>query len=73
MSAVLSMRSRDVAVSDHDSHDLVLGHSAGWADAINRGRLVAPTEATVPIPGQATCVNCATPSSGRRSSVKTVP
>src|SRR5467141_349342 len=52
MSAVLSMRSRDVAVSDHDSHDLVVGHSAGWADAIKRARLVAPTEATVLLQGE---------------------
>jgi transcriptional regulator with PAS, ATPase and Fis domain len=52
MSAVLSMRSRDVAVSDHDSHDLVVGHSAGWADAIKRATLVAPTEATVLLQGE---------------------
>src|SRR3977135_3646546 len=52
MSAVLSMRSRDVAVSDHDSHDLVVGHSAGWADAIKRAMLVAPTEATVLLQGE---------------------
>ena len=52
MSAVLSMRSRDVAVSDHDSHDLVVGHSSGWADAIKRATLVAPTEATVLLQGE---------------------
>src|SRR6266446_3204942 len=52
MSAVLSMRSRDVAVSNHDSHDLVVGHSAGWADAIKRATLVAPTEATVLLQGE---------------------
>src|SRR5580765_1244688 len=52
MSAVLSMRSRDVAVSDDDSHDLVVGHSAGWADAIRRATLVAPTEATVLLQGE---------------------
>src|SRR6476660_4510214 len=52
MSAVLSMRSRDVAASDHDSHDLVAGHSAGWADAIKRATLVAPTEATVLLQGE---------------------
>jgi transcriptional regulator with PAS, ATPase and Fis domain len=46
------MRSRDVAVSDHDSHDLVVGHSAGWADAIKRATLVAPTEATVLLQGE---------------------
>src|SRR5258707_7884611 len=52
MSAVLSMRSRDVAVSNHDSHELVVGHSAGWADAIKRAALVAPTEATVLLQGE---------------------
>ena len=52
MSAVLSMRSRDVAVSDHDSNDLVVGHSAGWADAIKRATLVAATEATVLLQGE---------------------
>ena len=52
MSAVLSMRSRDVAVSDHDSNDLVVGHSAGWVDAIKRATLVAPTEATVLLQGE---------------------
>jgi transcriptional regulator with PAS, ATPase and Fis domain len=52
MSAVLSMRSRDVAVSDHDSHDFVVGHSSGWADAIKRATLVAPTEATVLLQGE---------------------
>ena len=52
MSAVLSMRSRDVAVSGHTSHDLVVGHSAGWADAIKRATLVAPTEATVLLQGE---------------------
>ena len=52
MSAVLSMRSRDVAVPDHDSKDLVFGHSAGWVDAIRRATLVAPTEATVLLQGE---------------------
>src|SRR5260221_1319649 len=52
MSAVLSMRSRDVAVSDHDSNDLVVGHWAGWADGIKRATLVAPTEATVLLQGE---------------------
>ena len=52
MSAILAMRSRDVAVSDHDSHDLVIGHSAGWADAVKRATLVAPTEATVLLQGE---------------------
>ena len=52
MSAILAMRSRDVAVSDHDTHDLVVGHSAGWADAIKRATLVAPTEATVLLQGE---------------------
>ena len=52
MSAVLSMRSRDVAVSDPDSNDLVVGHSAGWVDAIKRATLVAPTEATVLLQGE---------------------
>jgi len=52
MSAVLSIRSRDLAVSDHDSHDLVVGHSVGWADAIKRATLVAPTEATVLLQGE---------------------
>ncbi len=31
-----------------------------------------PPRRFCPIPGQATCVNCATPSNGRRSSLKTV-
>jgi transcriptional regulator with PAS, ATPase and Fis domain len=52
VSAVLSMRSRDVAVSGHDSNDLVVGHSAGWVDAIKRATLVAPTEATVLLQGE---------------------
>src|ERR1700682_287030 len=52
MSAVLSMTPRDVAVSADDSHDLVVGHSAGWADAIKRATLVAPTEATVLLQGE---------------------
>src|SRR5712671_7392959 len=52
MSAVLSMRSRDVAASNHDSSDFVVGHSAGWADAIKRATLVAPTEATVLLQGE---------------------
>src|SRR5258708_8364317 len=52
MSAVLSMRSRDVAASEHDSDGFVVGHSAGWADAIKRATLVAPTEATVLLQGE---------------------
>ena len=52
MNAVLSMRSRDVTLSDHDSNDLVIGHSAGWVDAIKRATLVAPTEATVLLQGE---------------------
>jgi len=53
VSAVLSMRSRDIAVSEHhDSNDLVVGHSAGWVDAIKRATLVAPTEATVLLQGE---------------------
>ena len=53
MSAVLSMRSRDIAVSEHhDSNHLVVGHSAGWVDAIKRATLVAPTEATVLLQGE---------------------
>ena len=52
MSAVLSMRSRDVTLSDHDSNDFVIGHSAGWVDAIKRATLVAPTEATVLLQGE---------------------
>jgi transcriptional regulator with PAS, ATPase and Fis domain len=52
MSALLSMRSRDVAPSEIDSADFVVGHSAGWADAMKRARLVAPTEATVLLQGE---------------------
>jgi len=52
VSAVLSMRSRDVAVSDYDSNDLVVGLSAGWADAIKRATVVAPTEASVLLQGE---------------------
>jgi transcriptional regulator with PAS, ATPase and Fis domain len=53
VSAVLSMRSRDIAVSEHhDSNDLVVGHSAGWVDAIRRATLVASTEATVLLQGE---------------------
>jgi transcriptional regulator with PAS, ATPase and Fis domain len=52
VSAVLSMRSRDVTLSDHDSNDFVIGHSAGWVDAIKRATLVAPTEATVLLQGE---------------------
>ena len=52
MSAVLSMRSRDVTLSDHDSNDFVIGHSAGWVDAIKRATLVAPTDATVLLQGE---------------------
>jgi transcriptional regulator with PAS, ATPase and Fis domain len=47
------MRSRDIAVSEHhDSNHLVVGHSAGWVDAIKRATLVAPTEATVLLQGE---------------------
>src|SRR5258705_7828067 len=46
------MRSRDVAVSYHYSNDLVIGHSAGWAGAVKRATLVAPTEATVLLQGE---------------------
>jgi len=46
------MRSRDVTLSDHDSNDFVIGHSAGWVDAIKRATLVAPTEATVLLQGE---------------------
>ena len=52
MSALLSMRSRDVLLSDSDSTDFVVGHSAGWANAMKRARLVAPTEATVLLQGE---------------------
>ena len=52
MSALLSMRSRDVAPSEGDSVDCVIGHSARWADAMNRARLVAPTDATVLLQGE---------------------
>src|SRR6185295_14774026 len=52
MSALLSMRSRDVAPSESDSVDCVIGHSARWADAMNRARLVAPTDATVLLQGE---------------------
>src|SRR4029077_2991557 len=52
MSALLSMRSRDVAPPEGDSVDCVIGHSAGWADAMKRARLVAPTEATVLLQGE---------------------
>src|SRR6478672_773041 len=46
------MRSRDYAVADHDSDGFVVGHSAGWADAIKRATVVAPTEATVLLQGE---------------------
>jgi len=46
------MRSREVLLSEGDSADFVIGHSAGWADAMKRARLVAPTEATVLIQGE---------------------
>jgi transcriptional regulator with PAS, ATPase and Fis domain len=52
MSALLSMRSREVLLSEGDSADFVMGLSAGWADAMKRARLVAPTEATVLIQGE---------------------
>lgn len=52
MSALLSMRSRDVAPSERDSDRFVVGHSAGWADAMKRATLVAPTEATVLLQGE---------------------
>jgi transcriptional regulator with PAS, ATPase and Fis domain len=52
MSALLSMRSREVLLSEGDSADFVIGQSAGWADAMKRATLVAPTEATVLIQGE---------------------
>jgi transcriptional regulator with PAS, ATPase and Fis domain len=52
MSALLSMRSRDVVPSEIHLADFVIGHSAGWADAMKRARLVAPTEATVLLLGE---------------------
>jgi transcriptional regulator with PAS, ATPase and Fis domain len=52
MSALLSMRSCDVALSESDSSGFVVGHSAGWADAMKRATLVAPTEATVLLQGE---------------------
>src|SRR5882762_1397602 len=52
MSAILSMRSRDVALSESHSGDRVIGHSAGWADAIKGATQVAPTEATVLLQGE---------------------
>jgi len=52
VSAILAMRSRDTAPSDHDSDGFVVGHSAGWADAIKRATLVASTEATVLLLGE---------------------
>src|SRR5438094_1692566 len=52
MSALLSMKSRDVVLSESDSADCVVGQSAGWADAMKRARLVAPTEATVLLQGE---------------------
>jgi transcriptional regulator with PAS, ATPase and Fis domain len=52
MSALLSMRSREVVPSESDSPDFVVGHSAGWADAMKRATQVAPTEATVLLQGE---------------------
>jgi transcriptional regulator with PAS, ATPase and Fis domain len=52
MSALLSMRSRDVVPSEIHLAAFVIGHSAGWADAMKRARLVAPTEATVLLQGE---------------------
>jgi two-component system response regulator AtoC len=52
VSAILAMRSRDTAPSEDDSDGFVVGHSAGWADAIKRATLVAPTEATVLLQGE---------------------
>jgi two-component system, NtrC family, response regulator AtoC len=46
------MRSRDTAPAEHDSDGLVVGRSAGWADAIKRATLAAPTEATVLLQGE---------------------
>src|ERR1700726_553722 len=46
------MRSRDTTPSEQDSDGFVGGHSAGWADAIKRATLVAPTEATVLLQGE---------------------
>jgi transcriptional regulator with PAS, ATPase and Fis domain len=52
VSAILAMRSHDTAPAEHDSDGFVIGHSAGWADAIKRATLVAPTEATVLLQGE---------------------
>ena len=52
MTALLSMRSRDVAPSERDSDGFVVGRSAGWADAMKRATLVAPTDATVLLQGE---------------------
>jgi len=52
MSAILSMRSRDVVLSESDAPDFVVGHSVGWADAMKRATQVAPTEATVLLQGE---------------------
>ncbi len=52
MSAILAMRSRDTAPSEDESAGFVVGHSAGWADAMKRATLVAPTEATVLLQGE---------------------
>src|SRR5712671_106011 len=46
------MRSRDTAPAEHDSDGLVVGRSAGWADAIKRATLVATTEATGLLQGE---------------------
>ena len=52
MRELLSMTSRDVVLSESDSAGIVIGQSAGWADAMKRAKLVAPTEATVLLQGE---------------------
>jgi transcriptional regulator with PAS, ATPase and Fis domain len=52
MSTLLSMSSRDVVHPESESPDVVVGHSAGWTDAMKRARLVAPTDATVLLQGE---------------------
>ena len=52
MSALLSMKSRDIVLSESDSEGIVIGQSAGWVDAMKHARLVAGTEATVLLQGE---------------------
>ncbi len=56
MSALLSMKSRDIVLSESDSADFVVGQSAGWADAMKRARLVAPTTTAFSVHDSATAV-----------------